>query len=128
MQAADIISALPEKFKSASEQILFPSTVYKHQDIGLEVRCAAQHLDAVSHLSNQFELRLCTTLQKKPVERDAAGHLSLSPESGSTAKDPFAAPYTPHLYLGELSLQDRDEVSDYVVLVRAVVRRLILES
>lgn len=38
MQASDIISALPEKFKNASERIIFPSVVYEHQDIGLEVR------------------------------------------------------------------------------------------
>lgn len=41
MQPSDIISALTEKFKNANEsgeRILFPSVVYEHQDIGLEVR------------------------------------------------------------------------------------------
>lgn len=38
MQSSDIISALPEKFKNASEQIFFPSVVYEHHDIGLEVK------------------------------------------------------------------------------------------
>jgi len=101
MQPSDIISVLPEKFKNASEQIVFPSIVYEHQDIGLE-----------------FELRLCTAIQKKTVDRDAAGHLSLSSESSAVAKkNPFAPPYDPQLYLGELSLQDGDDASDYVVLL-----------
>ncbi|KAG6372278.1 ATP adenylyltransferase-domain-containing protein [Boletus reticuloceps] len=101
MQPSDIIAALPEKFKNASEQIFFPSTVHQHQDIGLE-----------------FELRLCTALQQKPVDRDAAGHLSLSSESNAAAKkNPFAPPYAPHLYIGELSLQDGDDVSEYVALL-----------
>ncbi|KAI9569651.1 ATP adenylyltransferase-domain-containing protein [Boletus coccyginus] len=103
-QPSDIISALPEKFKNAlesGEQFSFPSVVYVHQDLGLE-----------------FELRLCTALQKKTVDRDAAGHLSLSSELGAVAKkDPFAPPYVPQLYVGELSLQDGDDVSDYVVLL-----------
>ncbi|KAF8554196.1 hypothetical protein OG21DRAFT_1509208 [Imleria badia] len=97
MQPSDIISALPEKFKNASEQIFVPSLVYEHQDSGLE-----------------FQLRLCTALQKKPVDRDATGRLSLSSEP---KKDPFAPPYAPHLFLGELSLQDGDDASDYVVLL-----------
>jgi hypothetical protein len=45
MQPSDIISVLPEKFKNASEQIVFPSIVYEHQDIGLEVR-SLQRADA----------------------------------------------------------------------------------
>ncbi|KAH0827857.1 ATP adenylyltransferase-domain-containing protein [Lanmaoa asiatica] len=112
-----------QKFKNASEsgeQIHFPSVVYDHQDIGLEVRfliiiCT----DAELHLPlpSQFELRLCTALQRKPVDRDAAGQLSLSSESSAVVKkNPFAPPYIPELYIGELSLQDGDDVSHYVVL------------
>jgi len=127
MQSSDIISALPEKFKDAlvsGEQFSFPSVVYVHQDIGLEVRFS-QSADAEFHiLPSQFELRLCTALQKKLVDRDAAGHLSLSSELGAVAKkDPFTPPYVPQLYVGELSLQTGDDVSDYVVLVGGLARR-----
>lgn len=117
MQPSDIISVLPEKFKNASEQIFFPSVVYEHQDIGLKVGSIQRTLPQILTFC-QFELRLCTALQKKPVDRDAAGHLSLSSEPDTaTKKNPFAPPYAPHLYLGELTLQDGDEISDYVVLV-----------
>lgn len=63
------------------------------------------------------------------MDRDAAGQLSLSSESSAVAKkNPFAPPYNPQLYVGELSLQDGDDVSDYVVLVSGVDRRRHLES
>lgn len=65
------------------------------------------------------------------MDRDAAGHLSVSSESESSAvakKNPFTPPYDPQLYLGELSLQDGDDASDYVVLVGGVDRRPHLES
>ena len=132
MQPSDIISALPEKFKNARERIVFPSVVYGHQDIGLEVRFLQRaDTEFPSHLPSpsQFELRLCTAIQKKTLDRDAAGHLSLSSESSAVAKNnPFAPPFVPELYLGELSLQDGDEVSDYVVLVGGVDHRPHLES
>ncbi|KAG9316613.1 hypothetical protein JVU11DRAFT_2667 [Chiua virens] len=107
VQASDIISMLPEKLKIATESgdgFLFPSVIHEHQDIGLE-----------------FQLRLCTALQKKPVGRNAAGQLSISSDSSAiNEKDPFAPPYSPQLYVGELSLQDGYESSDYVVLGSSV--------
>ena len=55
------------------------------------------------------------------MDRNAAGQLSLSTElSVEPKKNPFTPPYNPQLYLGELAVQDGDDSSHYVVLVRQV--------
>ncbi|KAF9241581.1 hypothetical protein BU15DRAFT_87164 [Melanogaster broomeanus] len=98
--------ALPEKFKTAQESgelLLFPSEVHEIEDTGVE-----------------FEVRLCVALQNKPVERTSEGEVVLSKGANNTAvkKDPFAPPYVPQLYVGDLSLEDADYgKTDYVVLL-----------
>jgi ATP adenylyltransferase len=56
----------------------------------------------------KFEIRLCPALQAKPKSDPDITKLGQKP-------DPFAPPYNPNLYVGELRDEDGDE---YVVLVR----------
>ncbi|KAH9942509.1 uncharacterized protein BXZ73DRAFT_88058 [Epithele typhae] len=91
---------LPASFeaaRAAGDLHFFPSTVHTHAEDGID-----------------FEIRLCPALQKKPAapapEFDAV-------EDASPAKapqDPFAPPYTPGLFLGEV--KDEFEGREYVVL------------
>lgn len=65
-------------------------------------------------MRSQFELRLITTLAKKPV----LGDVPVDEEQ----KDPFSPPYVPDLYVAEDTVRDPDDQDDqgesFVVLVR----------
>ncbi|KAG5638460.1 hypothetical protein H0H81_012525 [Sphagnurus paluster] len=100
MSPSNIIATVPKKFENARQTgdlLLFQSTITRHQDLGVE-------------FAQQFEVRLCPALQKKP-------HL-ISDHDGDSAQekdhfDPFNPPYNPNLHVGDL--QDEDG-AEYVVL------------
>ncbi|KIJ15018.1 hypothetical protein PAXINDRAFT_169406 [Paxillus involutus ATCC 200175] len=103
----DILSALPEKFKVAQqsgELLFFPSEThgYHDEDTGVE-----------------FQVRLCTVLQKKPVEPTDLLPKEERADITSVPKDPFEPPYVPQLHVGDLYLEDTDygTKSEYVVLL-----------
>ncbi|KAG6920265.1 hypothetical protein DXG01_005034 [Tephrocybe rancida] len=95
---SEIISSVSKKFADArdsGELFFFPSTVWKHEELGVE-----------------FEIRICPALQKKPItEDDATGEAKKSEE---TQCDALAAPYNPSLHIGDL--QD-DDGTKYAVLL-----------
>ncbi|KAI0074645.1 hypothetical protein K474DRAFT_1647701 [Panus rudis PR-1116 ss-1] len=99
---AEIINSLPERFAKAQESgdlLFFPSSVNKHSEDGVE-----------------FEIRLCPALQNKPnlpTPHFDPNEDQKKAEKGSKP-DPFAPPYIPNLYLGEL--RDEEDGADYVVL------------
>ncbi|KAG1865810.1 ATP adenylyltransferase [Suillus subalutaceus] len=102
MKASDIISALPSRFETAQSSgdlFFFPSEVSKHEEIGIE-----------------WEIRLCTALQKKPVPAGEAG-IAPSNQIDETSKnsDPFAPPYVPNLHVGDL--RDESSEAEYGVLL-----------
>ncbi|KAL6310408.1 ATP adenylyltransferase-domain-containing protein [Sparassis latifolia] len=98
-----IIASLSDNFERAlasGDLLFFPSTVYKHNDHGIE-----------------FEIRLCTALQQKPSL--PTPHFDPAAEGKPVGKarkpDPFAPPYIPNLYLGEI--RDEEDDSEYVILL-----------
>ncbi|THH29206.1 hypothetical protein EUX98_g4982 [Antrodiella citrinella] len=98
--AQGIVSSLPERFikaKESNDLFFFPSTVHKHLENGVE-----------------FEIRLCPALQQKqdlPVPQTDDKQEEKPDEKSKP--DPFAPPYVPNLYLGEL--KDAEEDTEYVV-------------
>ncbi|KAG2354358.1 ATP adenylyltransferase [Suillus spraguei] len=105
MKASDIISALPSRFEAAQSSgdlFFFPSEVSKHEEIGVE-----------------WEIRLCTALQKKPVVTPPAGKAEIAPsnQSDKTVKnsDPFTPPYVPNLHVGDLC--NKSSGAEYGVLL-----------
>ncbi|KAG2150976.1 ATP adenylyltransferase [Suillus clintonianus] len=105
MKASDIISALPSRFEAAQSSgdlFFFPSDVRTHEEIGIE-----------------WEIRLCTALQKKPVASvpaEEAGVASSNQSDDASKKpDPFAPPYVPNLHVGDLS--DESSGVEYGVLL-----------
>ncbi|KAG2342474.1 hypothetical protein BDR05DRAFT_1060214 [Suillus weaverae] len=107
MKASDIISALSSRFEAAQSSgdlFFFPSEVSKHEEIGIE-----------------WEIRLCTALQKKPVVSPPSGEAGIAPSQANqldeTAKnsDPFAPPYVPNLHVGDL--RDESSGAEYGVLL-----------
>ncbi|KAL0956341.1 hypothetical protein HGRIS_002491 [Hohenbuehelia grisea] len=105
---ADIISKIPSSFDLAlasGDLLYFPSTVEKHDELGV-----------------QFEIRLCTALQKKPAlptpHFDTApdpAPVELSAETKTEKFNPFAPPYNENLYVGEL--RDEESEQEYVILL-----------
>jgi len=94
--ATTILSHLSEKFDKAGEAgdlLFFPSEIHHHEERGVE-----------------FEIRLCPALQKKPALPTPHFDAGLGV---SKSKDPFAPPYIPGLFLGEL----KDEEEEYVLLL-----------
>ncbi|KAG1746300.1 ATP adenylyltransferase-domain-containing protein [Suillus occidentalis] len=105
--ASDIISALPSRFEvaqSSGDLFFFPSDVSKYEEIGIE-----------------WEIRLCTALQKKPTASPSAGEAGSTPsqdnQQDATSKnsDPFAPPYVPNLHVGDL--RDESSGAEYGVLL-----------
>ncbi|KZT10673.1 HIT-like protein [Laetiporus sulphureus 93-53] len=97
-QALEIINTLPDSFQRALEAgdvLFFPSTVHRYVEHNVE-----------------FEIRLCPALQKKPQlpMLDFSTAVEVQPKKS----DPFAPPYVPNLYLGEL--RDEQEDAEYVIL------------
>jgi ATP adenylyltransferase len=128
MSHQDIISKVSTCFDKALDSkdvLFFPSTITKHVDLGVEVR---QLIPIVYALtigdSEQFELRLCPALQRKPQQLPTPGAGIAEPPAadagltveGDTGKkqDPFMPPYSPNLQVGDL--QDADG-QEYAVLV-----------
>ncbi|KAJ3489038.1 hypothetical protein NLI96_g2403 [Meripilus lineatus] len=67
--------------------------------------------------SGEFEIRLCPALQEKPELPAPSLELLAEKERNAdkgTKTDPFAPPYIPNLFLGEL--KDPEENAEYVVL------------
>ncbi|OAX37403.1 hypothetical protein K503DRAFT_850460 [Rhizopogon vinicolor AM-OR11-026] len=107
MNASDIISALPSRFeaaRSSGDLFFFPSEVNKHEEIGVE-----------------WEIRLCTALQKKQLASAPAGDagvaLSNQPTDSEASEkpDPFAPPYVPNLHVGDL--RDVSTGTEYAILL-----------
>ncbi|TFY60554.1 hypothetical protein EVJ58_g5081 [Rhodofomes roseus] len=97
---AEVIAKIPESFdkaQAASDLLFFPSTVQKHTEFDV---------DQKPHLPTP--------------------HFSSTPQLPSGKPDPFAPPYTPSLYLGEI--KDEEEGTAYVVLFNkyAVMKHHIL--
>ncbi|KAI0930179.1 hypothetical protein AcW1_008934 [Taiwanofungus camphoratus] len=95
---SEVISKLPESFEkglASGDLLFFPSTVYKYEDYGV-----------------QFEIRLCPALQKKP--QLPAPRFDVAEQAKVNKSDPFAPPYVPNLYLGDL--RDEEEEAEYVIL------------
>ncbi|TFK23950.1 ATP adenylyltransferase [Coprinopsis marcescibilis] len=100
---ADIIQNVPRAYESALESgdlFCFPSTVVKHNELGVD-----------------FEIRLCPALQHKPAL--PTPHFdSVATNVGTDANkkfDPFAPPYNPQLYLGDIGDDETDNV--FVILL-----------
>lgn len=107
MNTSDIISALPSRFevaRSSGDLFFFPSEVSKYEEIGIE-----------------WEIRLCTALQKKPTASPPATEAGSAPsqdnQQDATSKnsDPFAPPYVPNLHVGDL--RDESSGAEYGVLL-----------
>ncbi|KAI0732070.1 ATP adenylyltransferase-domain-containing protein [Fomitopsis betulina] len=106
----EVIARIPESFdkaQAAGDLLFFPSTIYKHTECDVD-----------------FEIRLCPALQQKP--QLPTPHFSDESKLPSEKPDPFAPPYTPTLYLGDI--KDEEEGLEYVVLFNkyAVVKHHIL--
>ncbi|KAG6903058.1 hypothetical protein C0995_006245 [Termitomyces sp. Mi166 len=97
MSPAEIISSISNKFtdaREAGELFFFPSTIWKHEELGV-----------------QFEIRLCPALQKRPA---AEGDSSVKEKiTEGTQLDAFAPPYNLSLHVGDL----QDDGTNYVVLL-----------
>ncbi|KZT72235.1 hypothetical protein DAEQUDRAFT_755402 [Daedalea quercina L-15889] len=109
VKGVDIIAKIPESFdkaQAAGDLLFYPSTVYKHAECDVD-----------------FEIRLCPALQQKP--HLPTPHFN-TPQSPSGKPDPFAPPYIPGLYLGDI--RDEEEGTEYVILFNkyAVMRHHIL--
>ncbi|TDL26199.1 hypothetical protein BD410DRAFT_813168 [Rickenella mellea] len=94
---------LPRSYETAlssGDLLFFPSTVHKHVESDIE-----------------FEIRLCPALQKKPKLPTPHFEPSVPAGDGGNRKkdDPFAPPYIPALFVGEL--RDDEEGDEYVVLL-----------
>ena len=65
----------------------------------------------------QFQIRLCPALQNKPrlPTPDFSEDAPAAKEQEKKRHDPFAPPYVPNLYLGEV--RDEAEGNEYVILV-----------
>ncbi|KAJ4483179.1 ATP adenylyltransferase-domain-containing protein [Lentinula aciculospora] len=100
MLAPEIISKIPASYESglaSGSLFFFPSTVNIHPELGVD-----------------FEIRLCPALQKKP--KLPTPHFDSNiVEPVSEPLDPFAPPYDPGLFVGELSSEEISE--QYVVLM-----------
>ncbi|KAI0821707.1 ATP adenylyltransferase-domain-containing protein [Trametes gibbosa] len=107
MHAQDaILAKLPAAFDTArasGDLLFFPSTVHTHAEHGVE-----------------FEIRLCPALQDKPplptpdFSADADAAPAERQEEEKKRPDPFAPPYVPNLYLGEV--RDEADGDEYVIL------------
>ncbi|KAG6813365.1 hypothetical protein H0H92_011631 [Tricholoma furcatifolium] len=94
MSASEIIRSVSKKFieaRDAGELLFFPSTTWKHEEMGME-----------------FEIKLCPALQKKHAIESTAK------ADGKAPVDALAPPYNPSLHVGDL--QDEDGTK-YAVLL-----------
>ena len=129
MSHQEIISKLPTCFENglnSGDLCFFPSSLTKHVDMGVEVGhvpcCNNIRLVLEYTISWQFEIRLCPSLQTKTNPRtlnrsadSLATNSDLAVEGAEETKyGPFAPPYNPNLYIG--NLQDTSG-QDYTVLV-----------
>ncbi|OSC97448.1 HIT-like protein [Trametes coccinea BRFM310] len=97
-----IIAKLPEAFDKARESgdlLFFPSTVHVHREHDVD-----------------FEIRLCPALQNKPTlpTPDFSDDAPPAVQQEEKRHDPFAPPYVPNLYIGEV--RDEAEGNAYVIL------------
>ncbi|KAI0369663.1 hypothetical protein BV20DRAFT_967644 [Pilatotrama ljubarskyi] len=98
----EILRKLPEAFDKAREAgdlLFFPSSVHTHKEHDVE-----------------FQIRLCPALQNKPrlPTPDFSKDAPTAEEQEKKRHDPFAPPYVPSLYLGEV--RDEAEGNEYVIL------------
>ncbi|CAE6359746.1 unnamed protein product [Rhizoctonia solani] len=100
LKHSEVVSSIPSKFetaKSSGALFFYPSTHSKAPERGLN-----------------FEITVCPALQQKPVLPE--------PTSDQTDKpDPFAPPYVPDLYVGDL--KDELDGDEYVILVPQQIQR-----
>jgi ATP adenylyltransferase len=120
--AVELLSTLPAKFDAAlasGNLHHFPSTIHQHVEDDIPVRpdgilqLNARSLtrSSQSRPSVQFQIRLCPALAQKPTLPVPDAGLGQGTEGVKV--DPFAPPYNPHLYVGQLQNED----AEYVVLV-----------
>lgn len=106
MHPSEVISSVLSQYEAAlssGDLFFFPSETYQKEDIGIE-----------------FEIRVCPALQKKPEQRTGDGQILPSYKSSAEPAgqlDPFAPPYSPNLYVGDLVLEDEGTTAEYVVLL-----------
>ncbi|KAI0762132.1 HIT-like protein [Trametes elegans] len=100
----EILAKVPDAFEKAREAgdlLFFPSTVHTHKEHDVE-----------------FEIRLCPALQNKPPlptpDFSADAPPAAEREQEKKRLDPFAPPYVPSLFLGEM--RDEEEGAEYVIL------------
>ncbi|KIP10933.1 hypothetical protein PHLGIDRAFT_28233 [Phlebiopsis gigantea 11061_1 CR5-6] len=101
----EIIAKLSDGFNKARDEgdlLFFPSTIHNHKEYGVE-----------------WEIRLCPALQNKPALPTPHFDAKVDEKRAAfgtegKAFDPFAPPYVPNLYVGDL--KDADEGNEYVVL------------
>ncbi|KAI0330995.1 hypothetical protein GY45DRAFT_1249770 [Cubamyces sp. BRFM 1775] len=97
-----ILAKLPEAFdkaRASGDLLFFPSSVHTHTEHDVE-----------------FQIRLCPALQNKPrlPTPDFSEDAPTAKEQEKKRHDPFAPPYVPNLYLGEV--RDEAEGNEYVIL------------
>ncbi|KAH9895084.1 ATP adenylyltransferase-domain-containing protein [Cubamyces lactineus] len=98
----EILAKLPEAFdkaRASGDLLFFPSSVHTHTEHDVE-----------------FQIRLCPALQNKPrlPTPDFNEDAPAAKEQEKKRHDPFAPPYVPNLYLGEV--RDEAEGNEYVIL------------
>jgi len=97
MLAPEIIAKVPSSYEKGLESgslSFFPSTVVVHSEQGID-----------------FEIRICPSLQGKPP----IPALHAEAEPAPRKPDPFAPPYDPGLFVGDLHTEGLSE--EYVVLL-----------
>lgn len=126
--ASTIISQITDSFDKANESgdlLFFPSTIHHHEESGVQVCGHSFHVFRPAMFLTvclailQFEIRLCPALQNKPkLPTPHFDHSNVDSGLGVDQRkpDPFAPPYIPNLFVGEL--HDKDREDDYVILVR----------
>jgi len=100
MNHSDIVNKIPERFDNAlkaGDLVYFPSTTTRHVESNIE-----------------FEIRLCPALQHKPAVSSSLNAADAAFDSGKVS-DPFAPPYNPNLYVGEM--KDDESQEEFVVLL-----------
>ncbi|TCD60737.1 bifunctional AP-4-A phosphorylase/ADP sulfurylase [Steccherinum ochraceum] len=104
--AKEVIASLPERFTKAKESgdlLFFPSTVHNHVENGIEVSSFPSVIEALG----VEVMKPALPTPHFDAEKDQ------SKANKKSKSDPFAPPYVPGLYLGEL--KDVEEDTDYVV-------------
>lgn len=118
---AVLVARVPDAYNAAvvaGSVFYFPSTVETHAEADTEVRARDLRVaHSILTRKRQFEIRLCPALLKKPAlptphfETDQPASMQRPAH-----KDPFAPPFEPTIFIGEL--KDDEIEADHIFLVR----------